>query len=285
MTDEMLAATRALAPAVRVADARAHRRPAVASGSSTTCWTLGATRPRPTRPTRSAHRDRRRAATRTSMLATGNSQLAFLAELVHVRRRRLGPRHRRSTWTSTSGSPPTHPASFQRYMRERRRRDACRSRTFHYLDGRHRRRRGRGATATRTCSATHPLDLCCCGIGENGHLAFNDPPVADFDDPLDVKVVELDDACRAQQVGEGHFPTIDDVPTHAITVTIPALLRRVACSRSCPRRARPCRCAPRSKDRSRPRAPRRPCAHSPTRRCTSTATPPRCSPPSPDAGL
>ena len=52
----------------------------------------------------------------------------------------------------------------------------------------------------------HPLDLCCLGIGENGHLAFNDPPVADFDDPRDVKVVELDDACQRQQVGEGHFP-------------------------------------------------------------------------------
>ena len=71
----------------------------------------------------------------------------------------------------------------------------------------------------------HPLDLCCLGIGENGHLAFNDPPVADFADPLDVKVVELDRACRAQQVNEGHFPGLDDVPTHAITVTIPALLR------------------------------------------------------------
>jgi glucosamine-6-phosphate deaminase len=71
----------------------------------------------------------------------------------------------------------------------------------------------------------HPLDLCCLGIGENGHLAFNDPPVADFDDPRDVKVVELDDACRRQQVGEGHFASIDAVPRNAITVTIPALLR------------------------------------------------------------
>ena len=73
--------------------------------------------------------------------------------------------------------------------------------------------------------ALHPLDLCCLGIGENGHLAFNDPGVADFDDPLDVKVVELEVACRQQQVNEGHFPGLDDVPAHAITVTIPALLR------------------------------------------------------------
>jgi glucosamine-6-phosphate deaminase len=71
----------------------------------------------------------------------------------------------------------------------------------------------------------HPLDLTCCGFGENGHIAFNDPPVADFADPLDVKVVPLDVASRRQQVGEGHFAAFDDVPTHAITVTIPALLR------------------------------------------------------------
>jgi glucosamine-6-phosphate deaminase len=71
----------------------------------------------------------------------------------------------------------------------------------------------------------HPLDVCCLGIGENGHLAFNDPDVADFDDPRDVKIVELDQTCRAQQVGEGHFATLDDVPRRALTVTIPALLR------------------------------------------------------------
>ena len=73
--------------------------------------------------------------------------------------------------------------------------------------------------------AHHPLDLCCLGIGENGHLAFNDPGVADFDDPLDVKVVELEAACRQQQVNEGHFPDVASVPSHAITVTIPALVR------------------------------------------------------------
>ncbi len=67
--------------------------------------------------------------------------------------------------------------------------------------------------------------LCCLGIGENGHLAFNDPPFADFDDPVDVKEITLDDASRRQQVGEGHFAHIDDVPLTAITVTIPALLR------------------------------------------------------------
>ena len=71
----------------------------------------------------------------------------------------------------------------------------------------------------------HPLDLCCLGIGENGHLAFDDPPVADFDDPLDVKVVTLDQACRRQQVNEGRLPPPRPTAGRAMTVTIPALLR------------------------------------------------------------
>jgi glucosamine-6-phosphate deaminase len=70
----------------------------------------------------------------------------------------------------------------------------------------------------------HPVDIVCCGIGENGHLAFNDPPVADFLDPKIVKVVELEHACRQQQVNDGCFPSLGDVPTHALSLTIPALL-------------------------------------------------------------
>ncbi len=69
-----------------------------------------------------------------------------------------------------------------------------------------------------------PLDIVCLGIGENGHLAFNDPPVADFHDPAAVKIVELDEPCRRQQVNDGCFPAIEQVPTHAITLTIPTLL-------------------------------------------------------------
>ncbi len=69
-----------------------------------------------------------------------------------------------------------------------------------------------------------PADLCVMGIGENGHLAFNDPPYADFQDPAWVKVVRLAEESRRQQVGEGHFAALDEVPTHAITLTIPALL-------------------------------------------------------------
>ncbi|MEK3835891.1 MULTISPECIES: glucosamine-6-phosphate deaminase [unclassified Paenibacillus] len=69
-----------------------------------------------------------------------------------------------------------------------------------------------------------PIDIVCLGIGENGHIAFNDPPVADFADPLLVKAVELDEACRTQQVNDGCFATLDDVPTHALTLTVPALM-------------------------------------------------------------
>lgn len=66
-----------------------------------------------------------------------------------------------------------------------------------------------------------PIDLICLGIGENGHLAFNDPPVADFWDAVSAKVVELDHACRLQQVNDGCFPKIEDVPRQAITLTLP----------------------------------------------------------------
>lgn len=70
-----------------------------------------------------------------------------------------------------------------------------------------------------------PIDIVCLGIGENGHIAFNDPPVADFNDPKVLKVVELDEACRQQQVNDGCFETLKKVPQHAITLTIPTLLK------------------------------------------------------------
>ncbi len=69
-----------------------------------------------------------------------------------------------------------------------------------------------------------PIDIVCLGIGENGHIAFNDPPVANFNDPETVKIVQLDDACRRQQVHDGCFPDFDSVPKKAITLTIPALM-------------------------------------------------------------
>ena len=73
--------------------------------------------------------------------------------------------------------------------------------------------------------AEAPIDLVCLGIGVNGHIAFNDPPVADFNDPVDVKLVDLDAVCRQQQVDDDCFSTLADVPMQALTLTIPRLLR------------------------------------------------------------
>ena len=157
-----------------------------------------------------------------AMFATGNSQLDFVRALVEETDG--------VPWSDTVvfhmdeyvGVGPDHPAGFQRWIRERLV-DPARPKAAYYVEG----LGDAGAECARYTDLlrTHPLDLCCLGIGENGHLAFNDPPVADFDDPLDVKVVELDAGCRRQQVNEGHFPDVDAVPTRAITVTIPALLR------------------------------------------------------------
>lgn len=159
-----------------------------------------------------------------AMFATGNSQLAFVEQLVG---------HEGVPWGDVVlfhmdeyvGVGPDHPAGFARWIR-RRLVAPTRPRAAHLFDGL--------ADPDTECARyarlleAHPLDLCCLGIGENGHLAFNDPGVARFDDPLDVKVVELDEPCRRQQVGEGHFPTVDDVPARATTVTVPALLRAAA---------------------------------------------------------
>jgi glucosamine-6-phosphate deaminase len=157
-----------------------------------------------------------------AMFATGNSQLAFVGALVHDT---TGV-----PWGDTVvfhmdeyvGIGPDHPAGFQRWIRERIV-EPAHPRAAHYVEG----LGDSGAACAHYAELLrrHPLDLCCLGIGENGHLAFNDPPVADFADPLDVKVVELDAACRRQQVNEGHFPDLAAVPGRAITVTIPALLR------------------------------------------------------------
>ncbi|MFC9709418.1 glucosamine-6-phosphate deaminase [Paenibacillus sp. NPDC056933] len=69
-----------------------------------------------------------------------------------------------------------------------------------------------------------PIDIVCLGIGENGHIAFNDPPVADFEDSRVVKAVKLDEACRRQQVNDGCFAQLDDVPAEALTLTVPTLM-------------------------------------------------------------
>ena len=207
-----------------------------------------------------------------AMFATGNSQFDFLDALVlddSVDWSRVIGFH----MDEYVGIAADHPASFRRYLRERlvERVPICGVPLHRRRRHRYRRRVRRG---TPTLLREHPLDLCCLGIGENGHLAFNDPPVADFDDPLDVKVVELDDACRRQQVGEGHFPDVDAVPTHAITVTIPALLRASTVLAIVPeaRKAEPVRRALGRPDR-RPPARRRSCARDRTPRSTSTPGP------------
>jgi glucosamine-6-phosphate deaminase len=74
----------------------------------------------------------------------------------------------------------------------------------------------------------YPADIVCMGIGENGHVAFNDPHVADFSDPAWVKQVDLDATCRRQQVNDGCFAAFDDVPVHALTLTVPVLMRAAA---------------------------------------------------------
>jgi len=157
-----------------------------------------------------------------AMFATGNSQFAFVDALM--------ARSSEVPWDDIVifhmdeyvGIGPDHPAGFQRWIRERIE-EPARPLAAHYLQGL--------APPDAECKRyahlldTHPLDLCCLGIGENGHLAFNDPPVADFEDDQVVKVVVLDRSCRRQQVAEGHFANDDDVPERALTVTIPALLR------------------------------------------------------------
>lgn len=155
------------------------------------------------------------------MFASGNSQLAFLRVLTardDVPWSRVVAFH----MDEYVGIDDEHPASFAGYMRERIAGPVGLT-SFHYLDGTN----DVAAECARYAQLLqdHPLDLCCLGIGENGHLAFNDPPFADFDDPHDVKEIVLDEASRRQQVGEGHFASLDDVPLSAITVTIPALLR------------------------------------------------------------
>ena len=123
------------------------------------------------------------------------------------------------------GLAPEHPAAFRHYLREHlfNRVDIPPS-ALHLIPGEQAERPLRTCLDYETLLLAEPPDIVCAGIGENGHLAFNDPPVADFRDPVKIKVVRLDPACRLQQVHDGCFPHLDDVPTHAYTLTMPALL-------------------------------------------------------------
>jgi glucosamine-6-phosphate deaminase len=120
------------------------------------------------------------------------------------------------------GLPGTAPQSFGRWLRDRIF-DKVKPGKVHYLDGMAKDAGQECARYTALLKAAPP-DVTCMGIGENGHLAFNDPPVADFQDPEAVKVVELDLASRRQQVNDGCFDTLDAVPKTAMTLTIPTLL-------------------------------------------------------------
>jgi glucosamine-6-phosphate deaminase len=155
------------------------------------------------------------------MLATGNSQLQFLKSL---------RKHPKVPWIRVQlfhmdeylGMTADHPASFRRFLNTHIVREVNPA-AFYGISG----------EADDTEAECHryerllreyPIDLCCMGFGENGHIAFNDPPYADFSDDQWVKVVELDEVSRRQQVSEGHFASLEDVPKQAITATIPGLL-------------------------------------------------------------
>jgi glucosamine-6-phosphate deaminase len=120
------------------------------------------------------------------------------------------------------GLPDSHPASFRRYLRERIV-ERVHPGAFHFLAG----DAGDPLAECRRVGALlarAPIDVAFVGIGENGHLAFNDPP-ADFETEEPYLVVELDEACRRQQLGEGWFATLDDVPRRAISMSIRQILK------------------------------------------------------------
>ena len=152
--------------------------------------------------------------------ATGASQFEFLDALVM----------KEIDWNKVMffhldeyvGLSETHPASFRRYLKER-----IISRThpqaFHLINGEAPDPRGECRRVGDLISQ-QPIDVAFVGIGENGHLAFNDPP-ADFDTEEAYIVVDLDEACRQQQVGEGWFGSIDEVPAQAISMSIKQILK------------------------------------------------------------
>ncbi len=120
------------------------------------------------------------------------------------------------------GMPETHPASFRKYLKERVTGKLPHLGAFHFIVGDAPDLDAELARMNALLDA-HPIDVMFAGIGENGHLAFNDPP-ADFDSTVAYKVVELEERCRRQQFGEGWFPTLDDVPTEAISMTVQRIM-------------------------------------------------------------
>jgi len=161
------------------------------------------------------------------IVATGASQFEVLAALVaspDVDWSRVVGFH----LDEYVGLPMSHPASFRRYLKERLV-DRVPFHQFHYIDGESdpRAECRRVGDLLQRCS----IDVALVGIGENAHLAFNDPP-ADFQTDVPYLVVELDEACRRQQLGEGWFPTFDDVPRQAISMSISQIMKSqtIVCS-------------------------------------------------------
>jgi glucosamine-6-phosphate deaminase len=140
------------------------------------------------------------------------------------------------------GLPMTHGASFRKYLKERFLAKVGPLKAANLIDGE--------ADAVQECQRlgkliiAHPIDVAMVGIGENGHLAFNDPP-ADFDTTEPYIIVSLDDACRRQQLGEGWFPTFDHVPKQAISMSINHILKsqQIICSVPDARKATAVKCA------------------------------------------
>ncbi|MCM4153844.1 glucosamine-6-phosphate deaminase [Arenibacter sp. N53] len=154
------------------------------------------------------------------ILATGASQFSFLEAL----------QKKKIDWKKITvfhldeykGLSETHPASFRKYLKERILNSVV-PKKIYFLNGDVEDLESE-LRSYEEALKFHPIDIACIGIGENGHIAFNDPAVADFKDPKLVKLVELDEACRNQQLGEGWFPSFDDVPKEALTLTITAIL-------------------------------------------------------------
>jgi glucosamine-6-phosphate deaminase len=178
----------------------------------------------------------------TIALATGTSQYATL-EALAAESGIDWPRLRAFHLDEYIGISDQHPASFRRYLRERFASHVGRLAAFHYI-------RGDSPDPARECRRLaglirrHPVDVAFLGIGENGHLAFNDPP-ADFDTEEPYIVVDLDEACRRQQVSEGWFASLAEVPGRAISMSIPQILkaRRLVVSAPDARKAEAVRCA------------------------------------------
>ena len=168
---------------------------------------------------RTAIRDRGAA---NIVIATGASQFEMLSALV----RSAGLDWSRVTAFHLDeyiGMPSTHPASFRRYLKERFTDLLPTLGAHHFIEGDSPDLAGEIARLNLLIDL-HPIDVTFAGIGENAHLAFNDPP-ADFETQESYRVVELEERCRRQQFGEGWFPTLDDVPHVAISMTIAQIMR------------------------------------------------------------